>query len=321
MRNLDPASLECLPALVEEGSFEAAARRLSVTQSAVSQRLAALEAEVGTVLIVRGRPLQATLAGQRLLRHAKQFRLKHADLMAELRALAPALGRGSGDEERLAIALDADSVATWAVPALSEMQRMQMPVEIIAGHRDFTHERMVAGEVVGCVGTREQPLRGCRTTRLGTMSYRVVAQRAFAAQRCPEGLLERSTGELPFVDADRKQDSLTRSVITTAGLENADVRRLIVPGPEVQLRAVLAGWGVGMLPELLVRESLANGELVDVAPDCRPSVDLFLHSWILESDVLIQLTQALQKGARRMLGTQNTGTASKQCRELETEYG
>jgi LysR family transcriptional regulator (chromosome initiation inhibitor) len=57
----DPAALECLAAIVEEGGFERAAQRLSITQSAVSQRLRALEAQVGTVLIVRSRPLQAHL--------------------------------------------------------------------------------------------------------------------------------------------------------------------------------------------------------------------------------------------------------------------
>ncbi|HRM00219.1 MAG TPA: LysR family transcriptional regulator, partial [Acidovorax sp.] len=56
MSTYDPAALECLAAIVEEGGFERAAQRLNVTQSAVSQRLRALEAQVGSVLIVRSRP-------------------------------------------------------------------------------------------------------------------------------------------------------------------------------------------------------------------------------------------------------------------------
>ena len=41
MSTFDPAALECLAAIVEEGGFERAAQRLNVTQSAVSQRLRA----------------------------------------------------------------------------------------------------------------------------------------------------------------------------------------------------------------------------------------------------------------------------------------
>lgn len=89
MNTYDPAALECLAAIVEEGGFERAAQRLNVTQSAVSQRLRALEAQVGSVLIVRSRPLRPTSAGQLLLKHTKQLRLLRADLERDLQDLAP----------------------------------------------------------------------------------------------------------------------------------------------------------------------------------------------------------------------------------------
>ena len=80
MRTFDPDALECLASIVEEGGFERAAVRLSVTQSAVSQRLRALEAQVGTVLLVRSRPVKPTSAGRLLIKHAMQMRLLRADL-------------------------------------------------------------------------------------------------------------------------------------------------------------------------------------------------------------------------------------------------
>ena len=85
MSTFDPDALECLAAIVEEGGFERAAQRLSITQSAVSQRLRALEAQVGTVLIVRSRPHKATQAGQLLLKHTKMMRLLRADLERDLK--------------------------------------------------------------------------------------------------------------------------------------------------------------------------------------------------------------------------------------------
>ena len=76
----------CEDALTRQNTgFERAAQRLSITQSAVSQRLRALEAQVGTVLIVRSRPLKATQAGQLLLKHTKMIRLLRADLERDLK--------------------------------------------------------------------------------------------------------------------------------------------------------------------------------------------------------------------------------------------
>src|SRR5207253_10373853 len=115
----DPDALECLAAIVEEGGFERAAQRLSITQSAVSQRLRVLEAQVGTVLIVRSRPIRPTPAGQLLLKHTKQLRLLRADLERDLRELAPSSTGGNRDDERISIAVNADSIATWALPAMN----------------------------------------------------------------------------------------------------------------------------------------------------------------------------------------------------------
>src|SRR5665811_1148289 len=114
MSTFDPDALECLAAIVEEGGFERAAVRLSITQSAVSQRLRSLEVQVGTVLIVRSRPLKATSAGRLLLKHALQMRLLRADLERDLRDLAPGAAGSGADVERISIAINADSIATWA---------------------------------------------------------------------------------------------------------------------------------------------------------------------------------------------------------------
>ncbi|HRH05941.1 MAG TPA: LysR family transcriptional regulator, partial [Burkholderiaceae bacterium] len=111
MHTFDPDSLECLVAIVEEGSFERAAQRLSITQSAVSQRLRALEGQAGTVLIVRSRPLRTTSAGQLLLKHSKMMRLLRVDLENDLKELAPTAKHGAREDERIAIAINADSIA------------------------------------------------------------------------------------------------------------------------------------------------------------------------------------------------------------------
>ncbi len=110
---LDLDQLEALGAAVAEGSFDAAAARLHVTPSAISQRIKALETSVGRVLVIRSRPVRPTASGQTLLRAARQ-----------IEAVAAEAGRELGEEgedrmPRIALAVNADSLATWLPPALA----------------------------------------------------------------------------------------------------------------------------------------------------------------------------------------------------------
>jgi LysR family transcriptional regulator (chromosome initiation inhibitor) len=301
MSTFDPDALECLAAIVEEGGFERAAQRLSITQSAVSQRLRALESQVGTVLIVRSRPLKPTAAGQLMIKHAKMMRLLRADLEKDLKELAPSSTGGVRDDERISVAINADSIATWALPALSALAQGGLPVEIITDDQDFTHEWLREGQVLGCVTSLGQALRGCKMETLGGMDYCLVASADYAREHVPQGLTAHNFHQFPFVAFNRK-DHLQRLFIAQAfGLPRVSLRQLFVPSSEGQVRAVQAGWGVSVLPELHVRERLARGELVNLAPKQALRVTLYWHCWNLASDVLESVTQALRKAAHQQL--------------------
>ncbi|MDP2407398.1 MAG: LysR family transcriptional regulator ArgP [Hydrogenophaga sp.] len=302
MSTFDPDALECLAAIIEEGGFERAAQRLSITQSAVSQRLRALEAQVGTVLIVRSRPLKPTPAGQLMLKHAKMQRLLRADLEKDLKELAPSSTGNGREEERISVAINADSIATWALPALNALAQGGLPIEIITDDQEFTHEWLREGQVLGCVTSLGQALRGCKMEALGTMDYVMVAQAAYAATRCPKGLNAHNFHQLPYIAFNRK-DHLQHGFVEQAfELPRVMLKQLFVPSSEGQVRAVRAGWGVSVLPELSVREFIASGELVNLAPRHRLSVALYWHCWNLSSDVLDALSSALRSAAAQNLG-------------------
>ncbi|MDO8441340.1 MAG: LysR family transcriptional regulator ArgP [Polaromonas sp.] len=297
MSTFDPNALECLAAIVEEGGFERAAVRLSITQSAVSQRLRSLEVQVGTVLIVRSRPLKPTSAGRLLLKHAMQMRLLRADLERDLKDLAPGAAGGGRDEERISIAINADSIATWALPALSGLARQGLNMEIITDDQDFTIEWLREGQVLGCVTTLKQALRSCRLVPLGAMRYVAVADAAYAAEHCPDGLSPHNFRTMPFIAFNRKDDLQAEFIGRAFGLKHVSLSQLYVPSSEGQVRAVMAGWGVSVLPELQVREHLQSGRLVDVAVGQVLPVDLYWHCWNLDSAVLDSLTGALTSAA------------------------
>jgi LysR family transcriptional regulator (chromosome initiation inhibitor) len=229
MTTFDPAALEALAAIVEEGGFDRAAQRLNITQSAVSQRLRALEAQVGTVLVVRSRPLKPTPAGHLLLKHTRQLRLLRADLEHDLRELAPSSTGGAREEERVSLAINADSIATWALPALNDLARQGLPLEIITDDKDFTHEWLRQGDVLGCVTTVKQALRGCKVVSLGAMPYIAVAEANYARQHLPQGLTQHNFTDTPFIAFNRKDDMQAEFVGRAFKLKRVSLNQLFVP--------------------------------------------------------------------------------------------
>jgi LysR family transcriptional regulator (chromosome initiation inhibitor) len=312
MSTFDPDALECLAAIVEEGGFERAAQRLSITQSAVSQRLRALEAQVGTVLIVRSRPLKPTSAGQLLLKHTKMLRLLRADLERDLKELAPSSLGGAREEERISIAINADSIATWALPALTELVQQGLPMEIIHDDQNFTHEWLREGQVLGCVTTLKQALRGCKVEPLGAMQYIAVAAPGFAQNRlglrdgagdrqAAPSLTQYNFREVPFIAFNRKDELPVDFVGKAFGLKRVTLNQLFVPSSEGMVRAVLAGWGVSVVPRLLAQGLIDQGLLINVAPHYTLPIQLYWHCWNLESEVLDALTSALKLTAAQSL--------------------
>jgi LysR family transcriptional regulator (chromosome initiation inhibitor) len=310
MRDLDPAALDCLAALADDGSFERAAQRLSITQSAVSQRLRTLEAEVGQLLVVRSRPLRLTEPGKVLLRFARQLQAMRADVAREL-------GERMQSQARLPIAVNADSLATWVLPALDALVQQGLDdgfgLELVVDDQDFTHEWLRQGQVLGCVSSVSQALRGCRVTPLGTMRYIAVASPGFVQRMldgdAAEGLHRGNFAQLPFLVFNRKDDMQAQWVARAFGVRAPRLSERYVPSSEAYARAATLGWGIGVLPELQVRDSLARGELLPVRSGVELEVKLYWHQWKLGEDRgaltgaarLDQVGAALARGAHEAL--------------------
>jgi DNA-binding transcriptional LysR family regulator len=114
---LDVRRLRVLRAVAQHGSFSAAADALSYTQSAVSQQIAALEREAGTLLVQRNaRGVRLTDAGRALVRHTEVILSRLADAEAELDAIA---GLRSG---RLRLAAFASAGATIMPKAIGRFR-------------------------------------------------------------------------------------------------------------------------------------------------------------------------------------------------------
>ena len=303
MKDLDPAALDCLAALADAGGFERAAQVLSITQSAVSQRLRSLEAQVGQLLVVRSRPLRLTEPGKLLLRFARQLQAMRADLAHEL-GDAPTSG------QRLPIAVNADSLATWVMPALDALVHDGLSLELVVDDQDFTHDWLRQGSVLGCVTSVSEALRGCRVVPLGAMHYTAVASPGFIAEHLPQGLTRANFAQVPFLIFNRKDDMQQQWVSRGFGVRQPRLLERYVPSSEAYVRAAAMGWGIGVVPELQVRALLDSGALVALRPDQRLPVRLYWHQWRLVPDGAVASTRvglldrvgaALLAGARQAL--------------------
>lgn len=302
---LDSRQLAAFAAVLEEGSFDAAARALHVTPSAISQRVKALEERLGRVLIRRGTPCVATEAGQSLQRHAQQLRLLEQQALAPFDALPrgpqPVAGRGrmaaAVDALPLAIAVNADSLATWFMPALTALRRAhEVRFDLLVEDQDHSSELLRQGRVMAAVSADPHPVQGCRALRLGRMRYRAVASPAFVAAHFASGVDETTLARAPCMIFGRKDE-----------LQHRWMRRITrkriappchqVPSTHGFIHAAIEGLGWGMNPQMLVAPLLASGALVELVPGLALDVPLYWQHWRLEAPLLAELTRCVREAA------------------------
>jgi len=294
---IDYRNLAALAAIVDEGGFERAARTLHVTQSAVSQRIRALEEDMGQVLLVRSSPPVPTAPGRRLLALWRQMRRLEDDALAETRP-----GGGEGFST-MAVGVNADSLATWFLPALDDFLReRRVLLDVRVDDQEVTHELLRDGEVAGCISDRSEPMQGCRVTRLGVMRYRLMAAPDFAARFFPAGMTREAASAAPMLVFNRKDDLHNKLLRSALGGESPTCPITWLPSSEGFVRQIARGHAAGMLPDAQCAMLFSRGELVDLAPGHDVRVELHWHCWNLESPLLAALTKALVSGAREALG-------------------
>ncbi len=295
MMRLPPDLTETLAAIVDEGTLDAAAARLHLTPSAVSQRLKALERQVGRALLIRSKPAQPTQAGQAVLRLARQLALLEHDTLVELGADEPATA-----PINIPLAVNADSLGTWFLAPLAELSRNHPVVfELHRDDQDFTAGLLESGTVMGAVTSRSRPVPGCRAVPLGAMRYRAMATPAFVRRWLPDGPTKAALAAAPVVYFDRR-DELQSSWLSDQGIDPNQPPRHFVPASADYAHAVRLGLGWGLLDRFHSTDALAEGDLVDLGG---PTVEVALHwqQWNLRSPLLDAIATGIVEYARRDL--------------------
>ncbi|MDQ0681634.1 MULTISPECIES: LysR family transcriptional regulator ArgP [Streptomyces] len=297
MTDLPLDQVRTLLAVVDEGTFDAAAAALHVTPSAVSQRVKALEQRTGRVLLLRTKPVRATESGEIVVRFARQLARLERDARSELGMSA------EGEPTRVTVAVNADSLATWFLPALSRVPRE--PPLCFELHREDetrTAELLREGLVMAAVTSSPDAVTGCSVRALGTMRYLAAASPEFAARHLADGPLRETLPRAPVMTLDRSddlQDAFVRGLRRGAG--GASALRHAVPTSEGFVASVVAGFGWGMVPEAQAEASLRTGRLLSLAPRRPLDVPLYWQQWRLDSPALAAVADAVAATAAETL--------------------
>lgn len=290
--------LRALLAVVDEGTFEAAAGALGITPSAVSQRIKALEVAAGRVLVERSAPVRATAAGTAVVRTARQMVLLADQLRADL-------GEGGSAPVELPVAVNADSLATWFEPVLATAAGwpdalLHLEVE----DEEYSADHLRRGAVVGAVTADPTPVAGCRTEPLGAMRYLPVASAGLAAEYVKGR--GHDWERMPVLRFNAKDD-LQHGVLRDLGVGVVPPTSQ-VPSSEGFAAAVRAGLGWAMLPEAQVGDDLDTGRLVLLRQREHRDVPLYWQAWTLRTARIDRLGEAVHEAARALRPVRHTRT-------------
>jgi LysR family transcriptional regulator (chromosome initiation inhibitor) len=298
MSRIDYDSLTILAAVVREGSFEAAAKSMNVTQSAVSQRIRQLEDKVGVVLVARGRPCLPTDAGLQFCRHVEQVTLLQQELAERMRGL---VGGPDAQAATIRLAVNNDSLATW-FPRLIKRATQELGIrfDILPDDQEHTEVSLKSGDALAVITTLETPVQGCRRISLGSMDYIAVAAPELFKQQFSKGVsLEALRGSTCL--AFNRKDTIQDQWMQLAFGGSVPVSTHFVPSYEGYLSCCLNGAGWGLVPSIAGKPYIERGELKELSPGTEVRVSLHWQASMQSSEILQGLGDLVLEEARKHL--------------------
>lgn len=293
---LDIRQLAALAAITEEQSFEKAARKLHISQSAVSQRLKQLEDRLGQTLIIRSNPVEATEAGRQVIKHYRQVSMLQDELLS---TLAP------GQEEgftRISIGVNADSLETWFLDAVAPMMaRENWLLDLKVDDQEQTHHLLKTGEVIGCITSSPVAMQGCSCIPLGVMPYRCLASPEYIARYFPEGVSAEGFKRAPVAEFNNKDELQNRFLKTHFDLNPGDYPKHRIPSSGPYFQMVIRGFACGMIPDQQSHHERVSGRVQELLPGQYMAIPLYWHVWNLKSEHVQRLNRELIRIAEQQL--------------------
>lgn len=286
---LNTEQLEAFWYVVQTGSYHRAAEALFITQSAVTQRIKALEGSLGHKLFIRsGRGVTLTEAGQLLSRYCREQR------EAELMFIHRLNGEPGSFVGRLAVAAGSSEGCTWLLPVLARLGRQHPELNLALTIDDAMDPiALLEGNKVDVV-LGETPLRrrGLRSIRVGMVPYSLAVSPLLGAAwpERPDAEQLKQVRAVDFSPSDQLTLDLLASCLPREDF--SDLRRYFVNSMHGLIEWVLAGGGYSALPLPLIRQPLKEGKLRLLFPEVRYERPLYLSLAEGSATPVHQLLQA-----------------------------
>ncbi|AJQ93811.1 LysR family transcriptional regulator ArgP [Gynuella sunshinyii] len=292
---IDIRQLQALAGVIDEQGFDKAARKLGLTQSAVSQRIKQLERQLGKILLIRSTPPSLTHDGIIVMKYFRQMEHLQHEMLNHYQP-------PTGQRRTLAIGVNADSLATWLLDALDPLiQSEQLLIDIRVDDQDRTHDLLLSGEVLGCVSSSNSPVNGCNCYSLGTMTYLCLIAPAFKQRhQMSDDVSATQLQTLPCLEFNH-EDGLEKRYLEHYFGITTPVPTHRIPSVESYLDFIRRGHAWGMIPAPQAYPALENGELIELKPGTSLQVPLFWHIWDLKSELARKLTETLTRYARHFV--------------------
>ncbi|GLS89792.1 transcriptional regulator ArgP [Psychromonas marina] len=283
-----------LDAVLKEQSFDKAAKRLHITQSAVSQRIKQLETEYGQPLLIRSQPIKATPLGQKLLGHYQRVQQLESELEIQLVT--------HKQLQRLPLSVNADSLATWFVDALTPLlQQQQIELNLYVEDESRTWERLSSGEVLGCITSKEKVMTGGESHFLGYMEYLCVATPDFITRYFATGINETSLQSAPAITFDQHDDMHIQFLAQHYSLQQGQYPCHTIRSSQGFVDLTLANGAYSFNSRLHIEAYLKTGQLINILPDKVVYIPLYWHCWQLSGNLIAQVTQAMIEHCQTVL--------------------
>jgi len=263
--NLDPTALTLLVDIIEAGNFSQAARKLKMTRANVSYHLNQLEKAVGVQLVRRTtRCVEPTEVGLRLYEHGRSVR---NEIVAAQETIA---NLGQGLQGRVGISVPSGYgqmvVSTWLVDF-----KRQYPGIVL----DVVFENRVENlrdEVDIAIRVLPEPPQHMVARDFGSVRYLACASSAYAqAHGLPTELSQLRT--LPLITASVVGRHLSLRGYRQGEREEVMLAPTLISDHYPFLRqGILAGLGIGLVPDYVVQDVIASGEVLTTLDDYRLSI-------------------------------------------------
>lgn len=292
MQKIDYKSLRLLDLIIKEQGFEKASNKLNITQSAVSQRIKMLENEFGELLVTRTTPPKPTELGKKLLKLLYHVNLLEHDI----------LDNGAGNIESIPISINADSLATWFLPAVQEILtdpsvRLNIKIE----DETKTLDSLISGDVIAAVSTYPKPIINGKCDYIGSLDYILAATPQFAAQYFPHSVTKEALLKAPIATFSRSTDQHHLFLQEQFGISPGNLISHIVPSSEAYIQLMLQHSACCMISKQQIRHELETGKIINLLPALVQQKKLYWHRYNLESESIKKLSLCIKEKGTALL--------------------